>query len=215
MQHVTGLIFLAKGWTIITSSGNNTLILVYFPHYSLCFYGPPESGWVPVWPPGRRAPVRPGTGSAESAGAEPAAAGWSRWSEACGFSSLCRSDEGPCPRSPWTCRDLRRKRRRFCHWIYLPEVENRERSYSSNFFQVSFKKLKSNTKSNISTEKYRSRNRSCRVRQCSWGPELNAVDTHLKGLKAKIKFMRFYHINTKSYGHKCSNYSFIKSDSVI
>lgn len=23
--------------------------------------------------------------------------------------------------------------------------------------------------------------------------------------------MRFYHKNTKSYGHKCSNYSFIKS----
>lgn len=70
------------------------------------FGGSPESGWVPAWPPGRRARAGPSTGSAGSAGAGPAAADWSRWFGASVFFSLCHSDAGPCSRSPLTSRDL-------------------------------------------------------------------------------------------------------------
>ena len=69
-------------------------------------WGPPESGWVPVWQPGLRAPVRPGTGSAGNAGAELAVADWSRWSEASWFSCLFHLDEAPGYQSRTGSRDL-------------------------------------------------------------------------------------------------------------
>lgn len=62
--------------------------------------------WAPALPQGLRAPVRPDTVSAGSAGAEPAAADWSRWSEACEFSSLFHLDECLCLQSQRTCRGL-------------------------------------------------------------------------------------------------------------
>lgn len=66
----------------------------------------PVSVLVLVWPPSRLALVRPGTGSAESAGAEPEVGDWSRWFEAFLFFSLCHSGEFPRFQSPWASRDL-------------------------------------------------------------------------------------------------------------
>ena len=68
--------------------------------------GPPASASAPVWPPGRPAPAEPGTGSAGTAGATPAVAGWSRWCGAYGSSFLCHSGESPRFQSQSTSRDL-------------------------------------------------------------------------------------------------------------